>query len=450
MFQRGTPLRLWGTAVRGEEVRATASWGHEASSRAGDDGAFELQLQPPEAAGPHEITLTCPGNALILHDIWFGEVWLCGGQSNMEWTLGPGVGKGIANWEEEVAAADFPGLRVFTVPKVTSAEPKDECGGTWRVCSPAEARTFSAVAYLFGRELHRELDVPVGLVVSCWGGTVCEAWTPEGALAKLGGFDAGLAKVRAARTPANADGQRPTLDQNTPTVLYNAMIAPLSRLQIAGAIFYQGESNVGAPLVYRTLFPTMIGAWRTTFGKPRLPFYYVQIAPFDYGKRNELAAFLREAQALTQTACADVGMAVTMDVGDPKDIHPLAKQPVGKRLALWALARAYGKGDVDPQGPTLAGHEVAGDTVRLTFTHADGLTTTDGKQPMNFTVAGEDRVFHPAEARVVDGAVVVTSEAVAKPVAVRYAFSGPDAGNLVNGAGLPASSFRTDDWPPRQ
>jgi len=452
VFQRGAPLRLWGKATKGEEVRARSSWGHEASSRAGDDGSFELHLEPPAEAGPHEITVTCPGNAHILNDVWFGEVWVCGGQSNMEWTLGPDVGEGIADWEKEVASADFPQIRLFKVPKTTSAVPLEECGGEWRVCTPGDAKTFSAVAFLFGRELHRALGVPVGLIQSCWGGTLCEAWTPEGTLVQLGGFDEGLAKLRAARAPRK-DGEGserpPALGANTPTVLYNAMIAPLAHLRVSGAIFYQGEANVGAPLVYRRLFPAMIGAWRTTFGMPRLPFYYAQIAPYDYGKHNELAGYLREAQAMAMQACPEVGMAVTVDVGDPKDIHPLNKQDVGKRLAMWALARAYGKSGVDPLGPTYAEHSVAGDSVRVVFTHAEGLTTKDGGAPVNFMVAGEDRVFQPATARIEGTAVLVRSDAVAKPVAVRYAFNGPEAGNLVDGKGLPASCFRTDDWPPR-
>ncbi|MEZ5964958.1 MAG: sialate O-acetylesterase [Planctomycetota bacterium] len=621
VFQRGRPLRLWGAAAPGAEVRASASWGHEASSLAGDDGAFELRLQPPSEAGPHSVTLRCGSAQTKLDDVWFGEVWVCGGQSNMEWTLGPGVGSGIQDWQNEVAQADHPQIRVFDVPNVTSAEPRESCDGAWRVCSPATAGSFSAVGYLFGRDLQRELGVPVGLIVSCWGGTPCEAWTPEASLEGLTAFADGLAAVRAARKPPSGDslaseqaswfakmarkdpgenagwtsvafddgawpnaklpgrwsgelarfdgvvwyrrqvevpadwagtdlvlslgpiddldtvwvgGQRvggmeagepwstprrytipgkvvaggktaivlrvvdtgghggltgqPSemwlgregddaarvalagdwrmhegarmqalgawprasgIGPHTPTVLYNAMIAPLSRTAVRGAVFYQGESNVGAPLLYRRLFPAMIDAWRATFEQADMPFYYVQIAPFDYGQRNELAGFLREAQALTMTARANVGMAVTMDVGNPKNIHPLDKQSVGERLARWALAKTYGKAEIDPQGPTLVGHVVHGDRVHLEFAHARGLTTKDGKEPMNFMVAGEDREFHPATATVERETIVVHSPAVANPVAVRYAFGGPDAGNVVNGAGLPASSFRTDDWPPR-
>lgn len=621
VFQRGVPMRLWGKAGKGAEVRATTSWGHEASSLAGADGDFELRLQPPDAPGPHEVTLASGGAAFILHDIWFGEVWVCGGQSNMEWTLGPGVGRGIADWQREVAAADLPQIRLFDVPNVTSPVVKTECGGEWKVCSKGAAGSFSAVAYLFGRELHRELGVPIGLIVSCWGGTVCEAWTPESTLVELGEFTDGLAKVRAARSApagpslasrqaqwfadlqrkdpgegggwmaasfadgewasvqvpgqwagdlANFDGvvwyrrsvevpaswagrdlvlslgpiddldtvwlggervggmeagapwntartytvpgklvrggktvlavrvvdtgggggfigapgqmwlgpagddkarvalagdwrmrkgadmgalgewpRQDALGPNSPSVLYNAMIAPLARAAVRGAIFYQGESNVGVPVLYRRLFPAMIGAWRSAFDQPTLPFYYVQIAPFDYGAaRNVHAAMLREAQAMTMNSTEHTGMAVTMDIGNPKDIHPLDKQEVGRRLSLWALAKTYGRTDIDPEGPTLRQHVVEGDRVRLQFTHARGLTTKDGGPPLNFTLAGEDRVFHPATASIEGEAVVVHCPEVAHPVAVRYAFSGPDVGNLVNGAGLPASSFRTDDWPP--
>jgi sialate O-acetylesterase len=261
-----------------------------------------------------------------------------------------------------------------------------------------------------------------------------------------------LAGAWRSRTGSTLPGARPgdALGPNTPTVLYNAMIAPLLRTPLRGAIFYQGESNVGAPLLYRRLFPAMIGAWRTAFAVPDLPFYYVQIAPFAYGGvRGKLAAFLREAQALAMTTCSNVGMAVTMDIGDPRDIHPLNKQDVGKRLALWALAETYRRPGFEPRGPALAEHVVEGETVRLMLTHAAGLTTTDGQPPRTFALAGEDRVFHEAQAEIAgDGVVLVRCAAVPRPVAVRYAFGDGDVGTLVNGAGLPASSFRTDDWPP--
>ncbi|HLU39398.1 MAG TPA: sialate O-acetylesterase [Planctomycetota bacterium] len=445
VFQRGEPVEVWGRTRPDVEVRVTASWGHEARSRSAADGWFALRVQPADAPGPHELVVAAGGSERRLRDLWFGDVWLCGGQSNMEWTLGPGVGPGIADWQAEVAAADDPKIRVFDVPNRASATPQERCDGAWQVCTPQTAGKCSAVAILFARALRAEIDVPIGLMVSCWGGTRAEAWTPEEDLAALGDFAAGLEALRAIR--AGEPGAK--LDQHTPSALWNGMIAPLRRCRLRGVIFYQGESNVGAPLVYRRLFPALIGSWRTTFAQPDLPFYYVQIAPFAYqGVGAARAAFLREAQAMAMATCAHVGMAVTMDIGDPKDIHPANKQDVARRLALWALTHAYGRDDLDPRGPELAGFEVEGSAIRVRLRHAEGLTTRDGAPPRCFMIAGEDRVFHPAEARIEGETVVVRSASVERPVAVRHGFGAADVTNLVDGDGLPAGSFRTDDWPP--
>lgn len=622
VVQRGAPMRVYGQAAPRAEVRVASSWGHEASSRADDRGYFELLLQPSDKAGPHELTVKSGETTQVVRDLWFGEVWVCGGQSNMEWTLGPGVGPGIANWQAEARAAELPGIRMFTVPKVTSATPRETCEGSWQVCTPESVEHFSAVGFLFGRELHRELGVPIGLLSCNWGGTVAEAWMPEARLQAFGGFDSGLAAVKAARARTSDDtslaarqtawfenlrkvdsleadgaanvefddaswrpldvpgvwqgelgqfdgvvwyrrrvtipagwvgkaltlslgaiddldtvwfnGRRiggaesgepwnvprrytipadavaageatlvvrvvdtgggggfigsadelslaPTanttdkvalagawrhrvstpmaklgawpretgLGPNTPSVLWNGMLAPLQRQSVRGAIFYQGESNVGRPEQYRRLFPALIEAWREGFGVPTMPFYYVQIAPYEYGGQGSaLAAFLREAQTMAMAALPHTGMAVTMDIGDPRDIHPVNKQDVGKRLALWALAKTYGKSDVDPCGPLLATAAVEGDAMRVKLVHAKGLRTRDGQSPSHFTLAGADRVFHPAQATIEGETVVVRSPAVSAPVAVRYAFGSADMPNLVNGVGLPAPSFRSDDWPP--
>lgn len=619
--QRGAPMLVYGQAAPGAEVRVSSSWGHEASSRADAGGYFELLLQPSDKPGPHELTVKSGDAVQMVRDLWFGEVWVCGGQSNMEWTLGPGVGPGIADWQAEAKAAALPAIRMFTVPKVTAAAPRDTCDGSWQVCSPEAVKRFSAVGFLFGRELHRELGVPIGLLSCNWGGTVAEAWMPEARLRAFGEFEDGLAAVRAARerkaeeptlaarqaawfdnlrkvdtleaagaaalgfddsawrdaklpgawsgelgefdgvvwyrrsleipaawagraltlslgaiddldtvwlngqrvagsesgepwnvprrytiaadavrggnavlvvrvvdtgggggfigdadelwlapadTPANklslagawrqqvgaamaklGGWPRQTgLGPNTPSVLWNGMLAPLLRHKVRGAIFYQGESNVTRPEQYRRLFPALIEAWREGFAEPAMPFYYVQIAPFEYGgKSGELAAYLREAQTMAMAALPHTGMAVTMDIGDPRDIHPTNKQDVGKRLALWALAKTYGKSEIDPAGPMFAAAAVEGDAMRVTLVHAEGLRTRDGQSPSHFTLAGADRKFHPAQATIEGETVVVRSAAVTTPVAVRYGFGSADMPNLQNGAGLPAPSFRSDDWP---
>lgn len=442
VFQRQQPVRIYGWAAPLADVFIEATWGPEISGRADGKGDFAVLLPPPDDQGPHTITVRSQLVTYLIEEVLFGEVWVCGGQSNMEWTLGPGVGKGIANWEEEAATAALPRIRLFSVPKVAAAGPQQDCGGRWLICSPETVKTFSAVGFLFGRELHRRLDVPIGLISCNWGGTVAEAWMPRADLQAFGEFDEALATL---------SDPPEKLGPNVPSVLYNGMLAPITGFGVRGAIFYQGESNVGRPEQYRRLFPALITSWRRAFGRQAMPFYYVQIAPYGYGgKSGALAAFLREAQTATMSVLDDVGMAVTMDIGSPTDIHPLNKQDVADRLSRWALAKTYGQTDVVHSGPLLLRHEIDGNTVRLTFAHADGLKTRDGNAPSHFMVAGADRVFHPADA-VIDGTTVVVRNAdVGAPVAVRYAFGASDAPNLCNGAGLPAPSFRTDDWPPPQ
>jgi sialate O-acetylesterase len=353
-------------------------------------------------------------------------LWVCSGQSNMEMHLG-----GTDHAKEDIAAADHPQIRLFTIPHTRAEQPAEDCLGRWSVCTPKTAEWFSATAYFFGVDVHKALGVPVGMIHTSWGGTPAEAWTPGPTLL------------------AN-----PALKAMAPggSQLYNGMIAPLTRLPIAGVIWYQGESNVGKAANYRKLFPAMIGAWREAWHQPKLPFYFIQIAPYRYNADGGAAcAELWDAQFFTMQNVPNTGMAVITDSASVGDIHPANKRICGQRLALWALAKTYGKSDLVYSGPIFkeakAEVQVDADKIRLTFDSiGGGLKSRDGKPLTHFTIAGENQKFVPAEAVIEDGTIVVHSDAITKPVAVRFAWHETAEPNLINKEGLPASPFRTDDW----
>ncbi|MFH1748201.1 MAG: sialate O-acetylesterase [Planctomycetota bacterium] len=616
VLQREMEVPIWGWAKPGEKVWVKADWlpkPVECVTDAG--GCWRVLLKTDAAGGPHKIAIM-GANTIELNNVLIGEVWVCSGQSNMEWSFKHGVDNG----ETETAAANHPRIRLFNVKRTLSMKPEAECEGDWSECSPESVHEFSAVAYFYGRELHRELDVPIGLIATNWGGTVAEAWTSAEALAELGDFDAELKAVARERDepgtmqkqhdrqmnswwqavaqrdagsragwmtpdlddadwpaiavpgpwqtadlkdfdgiawlrttvnipaawaeqelvlelgpiddmdavwlngkqvggvarrgywyrprkynvpaaaiqegcnvmavrvfdlagpggltgkpeqlrlyPAGSEGAavplagqwryrvgasvadlppippRLLVHPNLPTVLYNGMIAPLVPYGMRGAIWYQGESNRLRARQYRTLFPRMIADWRQRWGQGDFPFYYCQIAPYLYAGDTGQAAELREAQLLS-LATPKTGMVVTMDIGNPRDIHPRNKQEVGRRLALWALARTYGRADLVYSGPLYKSMKVEGARIRLSFEHVGGGLVCDGDALTHFVIAGADRRFVPAQARIDGATVVVWSDAVSEPVAVRYGWGTADQPNLKNREGLPASSFRTDDW----
>lgn len=437
--QSERPFRVWGHAPAGSEVTVTLwkappnrSQAFIRITEALEDGtwAVEIEAQPP--GGPYELTIATPeSKGVKLTDVWFGEVWLCSGQSNMEWPL-----SASADAELHAAAADAPNVRLFKLARRSSAEPLRDVEGTWTLCSPESAPGFSAVGYHFGRAIEGPVGRPIGLIQSAWGGTPAEAWTSPETLAA----DADFAPILE-REPPN--------ESWLPAGLYNGMLAPLFGLELAGVIWYQGESNAGRAEQYGTLFPAMIRSWREAFPGDDLPFLFVQLANFKQRAEEPGEsdwAELREAQGraleLPRTA-----VAVIIDVGDANDIHPRDKLTVGERLALAARRIVYGEKDLEFSGPTYASMSVEGPAVRVRFEHAAGLATTDERTPVGFALAGADRVFHWADA-VIDGAdVVLLSEAVPEPVAVRFAWADNPDHNLVNAAGLPASPFRSDDWP---
>ncbi|HWS89589.1 MAG TPA: sialate O-acetylesterase [Pyrinomonadaceae bacterium] len=626
VLQQGRKVRLWGWAEPGERVTVTFR-GEKSAATADARGRWEVFTGPHKAGGPFELTVA-GRNTLAFRNVLVGEVWVCSGQSNMEWSLVNAQGGA-----KEAEAADYPFIRLFTVAKKTSADPLDNVEGRWVVTTPKEAAQFSAVGYFFGRELHKRLGVPVGLIHTSWGGTPAEAWTSRAALAadptlkpilerydkeltdvprlqreyeraqaewaskyvmadpgnkgepagyarpgqdpagwkrmllpqlwetvgldvdgvvwfrrdvevpaawagkdltlKLGaiddfdttyfngvrvgstgtdtpnawivarryrvpgslvragrntlavrvfdrvgggGFGGGEMSLAPEASAAKEGGvalsgewfykeeatvpsrdidwtkqpQPPgAANQNNPTVLYNAMLAPLTPYAVRGAIWYQGESNAGRAHQYRVLFPAMIRDWRAAWGVGDFPFYFVQLANWKARPQDSIDsewAELREAQTLTLKAAPNTGMAVAIDIGDPDDIHPRNKLDVGLRLARWALADTYGL-KLEKSGPLYDTYKVEGDRVRVSFKHAGGLRTRDGGPPAGFYVAGADRKFVPAEARIEKDAVVVRSKDVPSPVAVRYAWADNPTANLYNADGLPASPFRTDDWP---
>jgi sialate O-acetylesterase len=614
VLQQKESVSVWGWAEPGEEVSVKGDWQwFKKTTKADKNGKWKTDIKTPEAGGPHTLTIS-GNNEIIFNDVLIGEVWICSGQSNMEFRMNM-LGTDVAN--EDSAAAEFPQIRLFTVKKEFSVNPKNNVEGTWQVCTPRTVRDFSAVGYYFGNKLHNMLNVPVGLISTNWGGTPAEAWTSLEGLEPFDNFDdaielikgldeigaerrrkyqqkflaweqsvsdidsgfqdqwykpdiddadwqtmeqpqewsstdlvdfdgivwfrkktslppswskidlelnfgqiddidtvwvngiriggtAGYTEPRRYKIPASvthvgkntiavriidtyrqggftghaedmwigpvgADAKTTAslagtwkykraqkvkipnlpvnsskINQYTPTALYNAMIKPLISYHIAGAIWYQGESNCYDPILYRTLFPAMIEDWREQWDQGDFPFYYVQIAPFEYGSGAQSQA-IREAQMMTLVD--NVGMAVTVDIGEEKDIHPRNKHDVGDRLARWALAKTYGKNNIVYSGPIYKDMQVKNNKVRITFDYIDGGLVAKEGGLTDFEIAGSDRQFIPAKAIIDGDTVVVSSEAVNDPVAVRYGWGNWFQGSLFNKAGLPATSFRTDNWP---
>ncbi len=474
VLQQNQKTTIWGWADPGEEVMVGVSWHNmKWAVTAGRNGRWEYKMNPPKAGGPYEMTLSGK-NTITIKNILVGEVWVCSGQSNMQWSV-----LASANATEEIAAANYPNLRLFTVQREVAEEPQSDCKGGWTSCSPETVPDFSAVGYFFGRELHQKLSVPVGMIHTSWGGTPAEAWTRRGVLKSdtdfrpiLDRYDDAVKKYPQAKKEyeqkveewkqavekAKAEGKNPPPrprapfgpgHPHTPSGLYNAMIAPLIPYGIQGAIWYQGESNAGRAYQYRKLFPAMIKNWRKDWGLGDFPFLFVQLANFREVKPdpNESDwAELREAQLMT-LAVPNTGMATIIDIGEANDIHPKNKQDVGKRLALWALAKTYDK-ELIYSGPLYKSMESKGNQIILHFNHIGGGLVAAGGEPLKgFAVAGADRKFVWADAKIEGDTVVVSSDQVSEPVAVRYAWADNPICNLFNKEGLPASPFRTDQWP---
>ena len=440
VLQRDAGIRIWGWADQDERV--TVILGDQKKvTRTGRDGRWEVSLLPMKAGGPFQMSVQGK-NSLEFSNILIGDVWVCSGQSNMAWSVSRS-----ANPDHEILHADHPEIRLFTVPRTIDTSPaNDLTGGEWFVCSPESISSFSAVAYYFGRHINIESGVPVGLINSSWGGTVAETWISRPTIATIDDF-----REIIAQTGQPAGGQRTDGPNSFPSLLYNGMINPIISFSIKGVIWYQGESNAGRAYQYREIFPALIGDWRKQWGQDEMPFLFVQLANFKAPVTDPAEsdwAELREAQAMA-LALPSTGMAVTIDIGEADDIHPLNKQDVGKRLALSALKVAYDR-DIVHSGPVYNSMSIEGTRIRLDFTSfGSGLTAKDRYGYLKgFAIAGEDGKFQWAQAFIEGDQVVVYSNRVKNPVAVRYAWANnPDDANLYNMEGLPASPFRTDDWP---
>ncbi len=430
VLQQRSEVAIWGWAGVGEEIAIRVSWNRDevVTTKALNSAVWKALLKTPAAGGPYTISLKGKSE-VILKDVMIGEVWICSGQSNMEWS----VNNGTVDAAEEMPKANFPEIRLFQVNKSAADYPQIRGEGQWQLCSPETMKGFSSVGYFFGKKLHTDLKVPVGLINASWGGTPAEAWTPREKVEMDPELKESAAKLKEVPwCPVNSG------------VVYNGMLRPLVPFGIAGVIWYQGESNAVAPATYQKLMKTMIESWRSDFGK-EFPFYFVQIAPYKYGRPYE-GVLIREQQAKTLTV-PKTGMVVISDVvDDVENIHPKFKRPVGERLANYALADTYKRPLLGYQSPVYKSMKVEGGKIKISFDYAQIGLISQGGDPAQFVIAGEDQKFYPAKAKVDGGTVVVFAKEVKKPLAVRFCWDNTAIPNLFNKEGLPVSSFRTDDW----
>ncbi len=478
VLQCDKKVPVWGTAEPGEKITVEFA-GQKISAAADADGKWSVKLKPMKAsAEPRSLVVTGNLKSKIENrkcdDVLVGEVWLASGQSNMDFTMSKKVKRfaGVTNEEAEIAAANYPLIRMFTGEAQKTYAPTNRIGGEWKICTPENAPAFSAVGYFFARDLQTEIKVPVGIITEAFGASTAESWIRRETMASdpklkpmLDRFDAAVEKFRknppAVVVPPRSEdvnatnaapaGRRrgvgpprdPVQDQHNATVMFNGMIAPVIPFAIRGAIWYQGESiidaNKGGIELYPRVQATLIRDWRKLWGEGDFPFYIVQLAGQEAASNSPQ---VREAQA-TVLALPNTGMAVATDIGEAKNVHPKNKQDVGDRLARIALAKTYGK-KIEFSGPLFESMKIEGGKIRVKFSHADGLVARDGALKW-FTIAGADGKFVSAEAKIDGRTVIVSSPEILAPSAVRYAWVNfPDGGHLYNSAGLPAAQFRSD------
>lgn len=437
VMQQQTDANLWGEAKADATVKIATSWNKKTVSvKVGNDGKWTAKIQTPAAGGPYSITFS-DGEKTVIDNILVGELWICSGQSNMEMPMKGFKNQPVENAVEDILHSGDSKMRLFTVKRTSLFQPATDVVGEWKEASPEAVRNFSATAYYFGRELRRMLNVPVGLIVTSWGGSSCEAWMNRDWLKAFPQIE----------LPASQETIKSK--NRTATVLYNGMLHPLVGISMRGVIWYQGEENVSRSGYYADLFSRMIKGWREEWKEGDFPFYFCQIAPYDYniigwGQYN--SAFLREQQAKAEKMNKNVGMACLMDAGLEYGIHPRKKQLAGMRLALLALDKTYGIKGITSETARYKDVEFKGDTAVITFERAGmWVYGKNGLKSDLFEVAGEDRVFHPAKAWIERSKLYVKCDEVKKPVAVRYAFKDWADGDLFCD-GLPVSSFRTDNW----
>lgn len=442
VLQQKADVPLWGWSDAGKNIKVKTSWDSKSySAKADASGKWLVKVATPTAGGPYEITIS-DGKAIKLKNVLIGEVWICGGQSNMEMPMKGFKGQPILGSNDAILKSKNSKIRVYTVPRSSITElQQNSKPSAWKEANPENISNFSATGYYFGRLLNEMLDVPVGLINVSFSGSFVEAWmSPEN-----------LRQFPEVKIPAKGDTIKAV--SRTPTTLFNGMLYPITGYRIKGAIFYQGESNYERPDRYEEMFPAMVKEWRSLWKQGDFPFYYVQIAPYNYaqlppynkgGKFN--SAYLRDAQRKSQTKISNSAMAVVLDIGEENMIHPANKEAGGKRLALLALANTYGLKGFGFASPMYKSMSVKGNVAIVSFDNASNGLTSFSKELQNFEIAGADKVFHPAKASLNGSSVSVSSSLVKEPVAVRYAFKDFVVADLFSTEGLPASSFRTDDW----
>lgn len=483
VLQRETEVPIWGWATPSEAIKVTLSTEkgdtlHTLTTQAGPNGNWQIKIPSMEAGGPYILNVV-GNNSLELRNILFGEVWVCSGQSNMQWSVNASKDN-----VKEIAAAKYPNIRLFYVPRRASGLLQHNVIANWKETTPETIPNFSAVAYYFGRKLHTDLNVPIGLINTSWGGTRIEPWTPpvgfadvpalksisqeietvqsnyrQNLTSKIIEIEEWIDKTKKALETDEILTQPPIIthpfnNHTRPTSIFNNMIHPLIPYAIRGAIWYQGESNVREGMKYHKKMKALIQGWRKVWQQGEFPFYFVQLAPFNYNRNATRRGIKPNPYVLpklweSQTATLDIpntGMVVTTDISNINDIHPRNKQAVGYRLALWALAKNYNK-DLVFSGPLFKDFQVNEDKIRISFEHVGGgLMSSDGEPLTWFEIAGEDKQYHDAEATIEGNTISVTSQSVTNPIAVRFGWNQIAEPNLVNKEGLPASPFRTDSW----
>jgi sialate O-acetylesterase len=430
VLQQNSQVNIWGWCDPGEKISIKADWDTASYTTSGGSNAkWIVQLKTPAAGGPFKITIR-GNNSIVLDDVLTGEVWDCSGQSNMEMSFTWGVKQYAADMEN----GNNRNIRFFHIPRLTADYPQEDTKGSWVVCNPEDLKRFSLVGYYFGQQLQKTLNVPVGLINASWGGTPAEAWTPKDTIENVQVLKEAAAKLKPANGwPVNAGAA------------YNGMIHPITNFVIAGVLWYQGEANVGTASTYTQLLETMIRSWRKAW-KKELPFYYVQIAPFAGYGEGIASAVLREAQAKVMET-PKTGMVVVHDLVDNiNDIHPQQKKEVGLRLANYALAEVYGQTGLNYRNPTFKSMGINKDRAIISFDQVSNGLKVKGKEITGFFIAGDDKIFMPAEAKVEGNNVIVWNKQVKSPKAVRFGFTNAAMPNLFNSEDLPVAIFRTDDW----
>lgn len=462
VVQQKMPIKVWGWTNPGQDVSVEFA-GQTTAVKANDDGRFDASL-PAIAADGQSHTLTVKADETItLNDVVIGEVWICSGQSNMQWTVNASNDADL-----ERLSAKNPNIRMINFPQVGTQKPVDSYPDRkWMLCTSETVGSFSAVGYFFARQLNSTIDVPVGMINNAWGGSACEAWINRDVLNadpqykplmdRWAGTEAQFETLSAKTAPTEAEqksleGLKRQMSGNArPANIYNGVLKSHLGYTIRGAIWYQGESNASRAYQYRELFPLMISNWRQEWGQGDFPFYWVQLADFKEEKSEPVEsdwAELREAQTMTMAKLPHTGQAVIVDIGEGKDIHPMNKVDVGRRLARWALANEYGV-SIPFRSPQYKSMEVKDSSIVLTFDYVDGgWRPFDVREPVGFAIAGEDKKFVWAKAKINEnGTIEVSSPDVQKPVSVRYAWADNPVCNMFSKAGLPLTPFRTDDWP---